>query len=477
MNNGEARNIQLHPKCSAKTMQGGGLGTVLFKHGNHTDVIAHGVDEDDVTACVLRSKRKRRKAKTKTRKAKKIKQSGPSEKDFSNWLVTRDGTKYALQAGLTPKGYYENLAKTYGLETTPAAVPAGAPTAIAAPATPVRAVSASRPAGHAVSRTPTTPAARTPMTPIVRPARVRESTNGRLYFSPVTGELPERRPERKRQTSTPTHSSPMKNYTGAMPLEYGQQREYFRRTASPPARTGPFIDPHSPEIRRLNLAISGQPVRDTRGQPIGTPLSARYGPAAMATPGATPAAQHLLRRFGDSLSEEQKGRLSQVGTGKFPAGRGLYEDEIDRMCKKIPGFQACFCADECQNIQIHRDRPTSAILNTDLSSGKGRHWLGLWCNPKEGTLEVYDSFAGHIPPMITHGLKAAVAKAELPHFLQVRLNHHPAQSVTTNDCGFFAMRFILERARGQSFEQATDLGGVTKGEHTIEKMKHALHYM
>jgi len=62
------------------------------------------------------------------------------------------------------------------------------------------------------------------------------------------------------------------------------------------------------------------------------------------------------------------------------------------------------------------------------------------------------------------------------NYLKLKENKIVQQSDKSENCGYFCMRFLIDRYRGKSFTESTgfdkiDLNRVNKNENEIEKMK------
>jgi hypothetical protein len=99
----------------------------------------------------------------------------------------------------------------------------------------------------------------------------------------------------------------------------------------------------------------------------------------------------------DEFRKYKRKYINQLGN------RALNNVEIDEFCSKLfkSKYRGCFAQDE-----IFKFAPGYYIFNTDVTSGPGIHWLGLFVTKK--TAYIYDSFARDpekIVPILTRRLK------------------------------------------------------------------------
>ena len=89
-------------------------------------------------------------------------------------------------------------------------------------------------------------------------------------------------------------------------------------------------------------------------------------------------------------------------------------------------------------------KPCSLIVNTDKSTGKGKHWVALFLG-KHGKLEYFDSF-GFRP-----------LNQEIINFIQFNgddyiYNSKQIQSNRSDTCGKYCVMFILFRSKNINYD-------------------------
>ena len=94
-------------------------------------------------------------------------------------------------------------------------------------------------------------------------------------------------------------------------------------------------------------------------------------------------------------------------------------------------------------LTIHK-KPCLIVMNTDLSSGPGEHWIAIYVT-KQGICEFFDS-AGNNP--IFYGIE---------HFLisygpRFTFNTKRLQDYNSETCGHFVLYYAFKRCQGLSLE-------------------------
>lgn len=179
---------------------------------------------------------------------------------------------------------------------------------------------------------------------------------------------------------------------------------------------------------------------------------------------------HTYKTFNNTPKQ-----IKQIGLGDIPP-EGLTNIDIDKIMEKLGaikyGFEGTIPIDKIDDIKP-RMKPFSFIVNTDPSDKPGRHWIAIYIDPKnEKSLEIFDSF-GEDPSedktyqdYLLTGLKNLIDKLHLPYMLKMRMNMVQQQPIFDKDgnysttCGYYAMKFILDRISGKSFIDASGLDDI-----------------
>jgi hypothetical protein len=164
--------------------------------------------------------------------------------------------------------------------------------------------------------------------------------------------------------------------------------------------------------------------------------------------------------------------------------RGLYSDEIDRLMSKYvsKGFVKTIPYDILNKLDFQKKKPfvdrdlfvitpRAVVLNLDAHDKPGSHWVALYVTPK--TVEYFDSFAEEPPAKVDVEIQKFV-KRYSRDMLQYKINSVKQQRTNSDNCGYFAMKFLVNRMNGKTFKQATGWDIIEKsikGEKDIKKFK------
>ncbi len=119
-------------------------------------------------------------------------------------------------------------------------------------------------------------------------------------------------------------------------------------------------------------------------------------------------------------------------------------------------------------------------MNTDKRGGKGKHWVCVFFDARPNgskSIEYYDSFGDEPTKLTLQGLKQLSDKISKDTYLKLKINKVKRQSVSTANCGYFCMEFLINRYRGKSFSEATGYDSEkkiemsAKGEKSVERFK------
>ena len=98
-------------------------------------------------------------------------------------------------------------------------------------------------------------------------------------------------------------------------------------------------------------------------------------------------------------------------------------------------FLGVYSRDQCPTHPPSRTRNYSAIINTDVSTGPGEHWVAIYFDATKGT-EFFDSY----------GMPPRAYDIALPQL--TRYNTHLLQSLDGTVCGQYCIHFLIHRALG-----------------------------
>lgn len=106
-----------------------------------------------------------------------------------------------------------------------------------------------------------------------------------------------------------------------------------------------------------------------------------------------------------------------------------------------PNFRGCFAADQLNSIMLNAKFPISLVVNTDISTKPGEHWVAVFIY-SANSVEYFDSLAEAPNEHIENFLSK---------FLRVIKNEKILQNPFTDVCGHFCIYFIVKRSLGISF--------------------------
>jgi hypothetical protein len=112
----------------------------------------------------------------------------------------------------------------------------------------------------------------------------------------------------------------------------------------------------------------------------------------------------------------------------------------------------------------------SFIVNTQpMSDPKVGHWVAVRVTPD--SVEYYNPFgkppAAKMRTVLKRIIRRGLRRGAPP--LQFKINRMQDQSITSQNCGWFSMKFLDDRAAGKPFKEATGFNKL--GEKQVEKYK------
>lgn len=205
----------------------------------------------------------------------------------------------------------------------------------------------------------------------------------------------------------------------------------------------------------------------------------RHRPGVGRLPQVIPAGEQKRRPEGVAPGETyevKRGRLliqEQYGEGHgYVTSAGFLNTRL----QPIPGFQGCFAIDEINKVPVSPTTDSSFILNSDKHGQPGTHWVAVWISPaKDKSVELYDSLADKSPlnvPEVVKGLRLLVNKLHLPYRLKFKHSTVRQQRLNSSTCGLMSASFLLDRARGKTFAEASKYDSISEAEkhsHVLAK--------
>ena len=110
--------------------------------------------------------------------------------------------------------------------------------------------------------------------------------------------------------------------------------------------------------------------------------------------------------------------------------------------------------EELDNEGINR---CGIIFNTDKSTGRGKHWISLFCDFKKGQIYFSDSTGTRQPNQVNEFMKMIekylinIKKITEPDIRYNKTQHQKGNS----ECGVYSINWILRLLKGKTFEHIT----------------------
>lgn len=162
------------------------------------------------------------------------------------------------------------------------------------------------------------------------------------------------------------------------------------------------------------------------------------------------------------------------GEGIDPSHKGLSDIEIDTVMKKFPQYLGTIAHNEINKLHINPRSEGGFIINTDPISKPGRHWQAIYFDARpsgNNEIDFYDSFGDPVDKNILKDLKDVANKLDAKTYLKFKENRIKQQSDLSSNCGFFCMKFLIDRFNGKPFKDASGYSDVLHGEGDIERFK------
>jgi len=158
--------------------------------------------------------------------------------------------------------------------------------------------------------------------------------------------------------------------------------------------------------------------------------------------------------------------------------------QIDKIMKPYKNMWLGSCA--CDTIErdiLPKVKPKSKgcfVVNTDNDKGKGEHWCSVYFDATakgSHSVEFFDSYGEDPDPPIDAGLKKLAHKLACNNYLKYKINSvcwqgkKDGTDKESSNCGYFAIKFLIDRLRGKTFQESTCYDASKEGEKNIERFK------
>jgi hypothetical protein len=169
--------------------------------------------------------------------------------------------------------------------------------------------------------------------------------------------------------------------------------------------------------------------------------------------------------------------LDQRGKGQLVADKtgfvGLSTDDINKFMKRYPEYVGTLPFDGLKRLvpTLKPGQVVATVMNTEKAGQSGQHWFALLVDPvKSKSVEYYDSYGQGIPETLLSDIKQVVDAVSPDTYLKLKENKIRRQG-NSNDCGFFAMKFLMDRFRGIPFPECTGYDDQVRGQKAISEFK------
>jgi hypothetical protein len=184
----------------------------------------------------------------------------------------------------------------------------------------------------------------------------------------------------------------------------------------------------------------------------------------------------FYRKRGERLAEkdirEMRARAEDskenidMGEEKTMDGKGddgLYNDQIQNILqKRIKNFVPVVPADKVEDLLRYVGRGQkvfSAVVNTDNSSGEGKHWTCVFFDNRDDfpSCEFFDPLAedGKPPEALLSVMRKISKRMNPEKYFKYKFNKIRRQSLLTSNCGYHVCKFIEDRYDGIPFSEAS----------------------
>jgi len=168
--------------------------------------------------------------------------------------------------------------------------------------------------------------------------------------------------------------------------------------------------------------------------------------------------------------KEEEKKTEQRGEGGKKFG-GLYNDQIEKIMDRYPRFEGVYAADEITDLP--NKKKMGFVMNLDKSNKKGSHWVAVYIDTdKDRSVEYYDSYGDEPSKDFMKKIKEVIDRIDPDTYLKFKVNKIKQQSSNSNNCGIFAIKFLMDRFQGKKFVDCTGYSDVKNGEKMAEELKH-----
>ena len=170
--------------------------------------------------------------------------------------------------------------------------------------------------------------------------------------------------------------------------------------------------------------------------------------------------------------------IEQDADGDYYSGDGLSTSQIDEFIDSMGmnNYIGTLPADFMKHLPANLPKEFGFIMNLDKSNKPGSHWVGVYVDTlNNNSIEYYDSFGREPTKDFMKQIKKLIDRLEPNTYLKFKVNRIQDQNVKTSNCGFFCLRWMLDKATGKNFKESTRFN--PNGEAGIEAWKQQFSYI
>jgi hypothetical protein len=141
---------------------------------------------------------------------------------------------------------------------------------------------------------------------------------------------------------------------------------------------------------------------------------------------------------------------------------GLWDTQIDAIMRPyVPdGYLGTIAADDVAHLRLPKypeGDPVrySFIMNLSNSDEPGTHWVAVFFDDLDKSLEYFDSFGRDPNDEFLHNIVHFVRQLRIDYLPKFKINRIVEQRKDTVTCGYFAMKLLMDRYAGIPFKECT----------------------
>ena len=170
---------------------------------------------------------------------------------------------------------------------------------------------------------------------------------------------------------------------------------------------------------------------------------------------------------------------NKFGEGKYSNWRkGLYDTQIHKIMEnKAKRFVPVIMSDEIPTLLPYVSPKTKEfgfIINSTSSKTTGQHWRAVFIDVPNSEIDYYDSLVSQPTKEFLRDIKLLVDKINPNTYMKLKINMIKQQSDTSENCGFYCCKFLIDRFKNKTFKFASGGDKSDIGEYEIEKFKNYL---